>query len=441
MVISDILKHAPKTKICLIHNDKKLTYDELDRQSSYMAYNATFIKKGEIIFLQEDHPVRLLLCFFAIIKAGGICVLGSSTLPEKITKKLMEKYQIKIRVQYNNFFNAHKKAVPTVRENDIFLGAMSSGSSTGIPKIIMRDHYSWAAAFPWQSKLFNIDAKTRLYLAGDLSYTANLNACIHTFSVGGCVVIAKNRLPCTWLLDIDKYKINSIFMVPAHYRILLKVCKKMNEKIISLVSGGAKITLDIVKGLHYHFPRAKIVEYYGSSELGHISYAETNDLLQHPESAGKLFPQVKAQIIDNVIWVESPYIVPSLRPKATAGDLGYIDTNGYITLKGRKNGVINVGGVKIQPEQIEALLKKHAFIEDAAVFGIPDKLRGQKIAAAIIPKSNTLTIKEVFHYCTQNVGHPPQKVFFLQNFPLNTNGKIDKFALQKIAMEKINESN
>lgn len=298
ILISDLLKIQPADKTCLIYNDEKISFGTLDKKSTAMAKSAYFIHAGEKIFLQEFDPVHLLLCFFAIIKAGGVCVIAHSKMPAILSARLMRKHQITKKVTFQDFINNTTRELPRLCENDIFLGAMSSGSSTGIPKIILRDHKSWAAAFPWQSKLFHITSNDTLLLAGEFSYTGNLNACIHAFYAGACVILSKNRLPQTWRKEIKKYSATAIFMVPAHYKMLLKAVKRPDCSIISLVTGGAKIDKATVKELHTVFPQAFITEYYGASELGHVSYAELSDLLDKPGSSGKLFPEVKVEIIN-----------------------------------------------------------------------------------------------------------------------------------------------
>ncbi|WP_196603399.1 class I adenylate-forming enzyme family protein [Pectinatus haikarae] len=441
MLITDLLKCQPKDKICLSFNGTEITYGFLENQSSMMADSADFIKKGEKIFLQESDPIRQLLCFFAIIKAGGICVMANSRIPAKLAERLMKEHGITKKAALEDFKNKAVHQCPGLRPEDIFLGAMSSGSSTGIPQIVLRDHKSWMAAFPWQSKLFNIGARDVLYLVGEMAYTANLNACIHAFFAGASVIVARNRLPQTWLREMQMYSVSAVFMVPAHYSILLKAVKLPDIGVTSLVTGGAKIDRKTVVQLHAYFPAASITEYYGASELGHVSYADMHDLLERPYSTGKLFPGVSAQIVDGEVWVESPYLIPSRRPKATAGDLGSISGDGYLTLYGRKSGTVNIGGVKVQPEQIEFYLKEHPQVEDAAVFAFPDKLRGEKLAAAIVSKTDDIKIKEIFHFCRQNAGYSPQKIIFLQKIPLNANGKVDKIVLQKIVMESFDENN
>ncbi|TCS77264.1 hypothetical protein [Pectinatus cerevisiiphilus] len=68
MLITDLLKNQPKEKICFSCASKQLTYGELDAQSSAMAKAATFIKKGEKIFLQNSDPLQLILCFLPSLK-------------------------------------------------------------------------------------------------------------------------------------------------------------------------------------------------------------------------------------------------------------------------------------------------------------------------------------------------------------------------------------
>lgn len=436
MQITDLLKYQPADKVCLIYAQKELTFGQLDSKSTQMAKAATFIQKGDKVFLQERDPVKLLLCFFAIIKAGGICILASSKMPVSLANRLMKQYTVEWKVSYAKLQTQNSHDLPSICTDDIFLGALSSGSSTGIPKITMRDQKSWLAAFPWQSKIFNLSGQDNLYLAGELAYTANLNSCIHAFSLGATVIISKNRLPQTWLKEITDYQVSAIFMVPAHYNMLLRAADKINEHITSLVTCGAKINKRTAIQLHNYFPQAVITEYYGASELGHVSYAHLDDLLQKPKSVGKLFPAVKAQIVDGVIWVKSPYLVPAKRPRATCGDLGSIDADGYLTLYGRKSGTINIGGVKIQPEQVEFFLKENTYLADAAVFALPDKLRGQKLVVAAVPKADNLKAKDIFHFCQEKTGCLPNQVILLSSLPLNSNGKINKQKLQQIAGSK-----
>ena len=239
---------------------------------------------------------------------------------------------------------------------------------------------------------------------------------------GGTVVIAANSFPQTWLREIIQHKVSSIFMVPANYRTLLRIVKTPLPQIKSLVSAGAKIDINTVRRLMDVFPQAQLCEYYGASELGHVSFSRREDLLKFPNSVGKAFPGVRLWTEDNFIWVESPYIAPAYKPEATVGDLGKLDEDGYLYLLGREHNAINKGGVKISAEYVEQILNLCPGIAESAVKGINDSIRGQKVAAWIVKSDPSLKAKDVKAYCRENLPKHfcPQKCFFIKELPRKT---------------------
>ncbi|MDR2006117.1 MAG: AMP-binding protein [Acidaminococcales bacterium] len=435
MLIQQLLENHPAGRTCLICGERRLTYGQMLRQVDEAARSlAAVIQKGDKVLLRLSNPVGQLLTFFAIIKAGGICVFAGASFPGRICRELSAAYDIKHEIAdefTGGGLPAHE--LPTIAGDDIFLGALSSGT-TGAPKALWRDHASWLAAFPEQSRIFGITGDDRLYIAGPLSYTANLNACLHIFFAGGAAGIAGRKLPRGWLKEMAEHKISAVFMAPANYRVLLRVMPSPLENVRSVVSGGAKMDKHTAAKLLEYFPRARIVEYYGASELGHVSYAEARDILARPASVGRLFPGVSVRIVDGLIFVKSPYIVPALRPEATAGDVGELDGEGYLTLYGRAAGVINVAGIKVMPERVEDVLKKCPDISDAAVTGIEDATKGEKICAFVVRRGDKLTKREIVRFCRYNMDQYscPQKIIFTDALPLNDNGKVDRAALRRL---------
>lgn len=222
-------------------------------------------------------------------------------------------------------------------------------------------------------------------------------------------------------------------MVPAHYRLLLKELKNNIYNVRSLLSCGDKLDMDTISILKERFLKAQIYEYYGASELGHVAYINFREDFKI-DSVGKAFPQVEFWIEDGLVWVKSPYIAPEFRPKATVGDIGRIDETGNLYLMGRKNNTINKGGVKILPYNIEKVLNEHPKILKSFVFGVKHSIKGQEIAAIILPKNNELTVKEIMEYCRKNLESYcyPQKIKIVKDVKLNLSGKIDRVELIKI---------
>jgi len=425
------ISNTKACKPCLIYGETQLTYQEFIEQVNELAGRlAARIKKGDRVIVRLAEPVKQLLYFYGIIKAGGVCILIDAATSYEICANIIEEQKTAFTIDDKCKLPSEQALLPEIKQNDIFLGALSSGS-TGTPKVIWRDHQSWTGAFPSQSQVFGIGSEDVLFLAGSLAYTANLNACLHVLSEGGTVVLASSTLPRTWLKEMNRHHVTAIFMVPANYRILIKVIKSPLTELRSIVSGGAKLDRATVQNLVRVFPCSRIVEYYGASELGHVSYSTAGDILAHPESVGKAFPNVMITIEENIIWVESPYLAPKYRPKATVGDLGKIDEAGYLYLLGRKNGMINTGGIKVIPEEVEAVLRQHPGIVDVAVAGIDDQLRGQRVCAWIVRNKANVLAADILDFCHKKMRahYCPQKIVFVDAIPLNVNGKVDKWRL------------
>ena len=84
------------------------------------------------------------------------------------------------------------------------------------------------------------------------------------------------------------------------------------------------------------------------------------------------------------------------------GDVGTWDENEFVTVRGRKDDMIVSAGENIYPPQIEAVLNDHPKVAESAVIGAPDKLRGEVVAAYVVPSDPSLTVEELKEYCTNS---------------------------------------
>ena len=436
MTIFAFLDRFSKTlphKICLINGSTAVTYRELSNEVELLASKlASRFNKGEKILVKHAEPIKQLCLLLAASKAGVITILIDPLADEFLIQETMKKAGASCCIDAETKLHAGEVGfLPNISESDIFLGALSSGSS-GKPKLIWRDHQSWRRAFPVQSRVFNLSSEDILLIAGSLIYTANLNSCLHLLHEGGTVVISKKAVPRTWIKEIKAQEITAVFMVPTNYRILLNAVKEPMKKVMSLISAGAKMNLNTVEELLKVFPQARFYEYYGTGELGHISYASSVDLQKNPDSVGKQFPGVKIWTENEEIWVESPYLAPDYSPKAGSGDLGFINDEGFLFLLGRKDNVINKGGVKVLAEQVEKVLSLYPGVVEAAVGGLADLIRGEKVVAWIERDTTEITAKELRSHCRKNLPkhYRPQEYNFIDKIPKNANGKVDRKRLK-----------
>jgi len=125
------------------------------------------------------------------------------------------------------------------------------------------------------------------------------------------------------------------------------------------------------------------------------------------------------------------------------GDLGFADEDGYLSFAGRAKEVINRGGSKIYPKEIEDLLTGHPAIADAAVVGMPDERLGERVCAYIVPAGDeTISTEELRSYLSDQKVMKykfPEHLVQLDELPMTPTGKVRKAALQEDAARRARE--
>ena len=114
------------------------------------------------------------------------------------------------------------------------------------------------------------------------------------------------------------------------------------------------------------------------------------------------------------------------------GDRGMLDADGYLSLIGRIKELINRGGEKISPPEIDAVLLAHPAVAEAASFGVPDDKYGEEISAAVILKTPA-SEQELRAYCRERLADfkVPKTVHFVTELPKTATGKVQRSALTR----------
>lgn len=120
------------------------------------------------------------------------------------------------------------------------------------------------------------------------------------------------------------------------------------------------------------------------------------------------------------------------------GDMGYRDPDGFLFLTGRKDGLLKVGGHRINPLEIEDFLMATDQLIEATVVGIPDTMMGNKLIAVVVAKQETADAKNLREACSKNLpAHKvPSEILLTRALPKNANGKIDRAQCVKLAVKK-----
>jgi fatty-acyl-CoA synthase len=117
-----------------------------------------------------------------------------------------------------------------------------------------------------------------------------------------------------------------------------------------------------------------------------------------------------------------------------------MDEEGYLRITSRLKDMIIRGGENIYPREIEDYLFTHPKIAEVAVFGIPDDYFGEEIMAWIkLHEGKEATEDEIRAFCKEQIAHfkIPKFIWFVEEFPMTVTGKLQKFRMREIAMEKM----
>ncbi|MBI3047431.1 MAG: AMP-binding protein [Acidobacteria bacterium] len=124
------------------------------------------------------------------------------------------------------------------------------------------------------------------------------------------------------------------------------------------------------------------------------------------------------------------------------GDQGRFDEDGYLWLTGRFKELINRGGEKVSPLEIEAVLMEHPGVQQVVVFAMPDEAHGEEIAAAIVPREHAgLTDRELRHFVASHLADfkVPRKILFVEQIPGGATGKLQRIGMaEKLGLVRLN---
>lgn len=277
----------------------------------------------------------------------------------------------------------------------LFIGYTSG--TTGVPKGYRRTHSSWVRSFTATEQAFGLQQMQHVLAPGPF---------VHSLSLFALLQSLYNRATFHLLPAFDAARILSLcsrqpgmilFVVPAMAEALVRHADAAdaNVSVQAIISSGGKWPVSSVQRCRGRFTGAKLYEYYGSSEASYISYLEITGA-EPPDALGQPFPGVHLSIRDGQSVEVPPGTVGELYirsdmmfagyyclPEETAqvfkdgwlrtGDYVYLDQVQRLRLAGRAGSMIKSGGLKVFPEEVEAVLLRHPAIREVMVCGIADE--------------------------------------------------------------------
>jgi long-chain acyl-CoA synthetase len=282
--------------------------------------------------------------------------------------------------------------------------------------------------------------------------------------LGASIVYMARFSPVGAMNAIRKHGISLVLAVPSMYAAILRLKDASPEDfktIYAMISGGEPLPTNLREGFESRFG-VKLLEAYGMTETS-LAISLNTPQSQRAGSVGKPIPGVEVRITDDAgnkvirvdegeIWVKGPMVMKGYNnlPTETAaaltpdgffktGDLGRIDTDGFLFITGRKKDLIIIAGEKASPREIEELLQAHPAVAEAAVIGKKDPTRGEVVLAFIIPcEGFSPTLEELREFCRERglaAWKTPREIRIVPDLPRSATGKVLKRVLARDSAE------
>jgi len=427
------IQSVDSEKIAILADGKSITFGDILAISKKRA--VFFENKKENFLLCHSSELENLYNFFAIIAVDGRAIFGGKSLSKEQKSSISIIHNCTI-IDFIPDSETDIHAFYSPSKSEYFLGVLSSGT-TGQSKLIWKDYQSWFSAFPHQSNIFGITEQDRVFVLDALAYSANLNTVLHTLWQGATVVLGKLIEASYWSKIFNGQEVTSAFLVPSHIRLLSANENFGKIKLRSLVSAGEKLEAKLAQLILDSMPEILLTEYYGAAELGHVSFAQNQDIVDHPTSVGKAFPGVEIEINEDKIFVESSYISPEYRNIRTVFDFGFLDVDGRLCVFGRQGRMFNRRGLNIFAEEIENAALLHPFVKEAVLVANTDK---SHLLELIVVVKQEISKSELQDFLLKKITKDklPNKIVFSLSIPRNDAGKVD---FRVIAKKPVDEEN
>ena len=350
------------------------------------------------------------------------------------------------------------------------LSMIYTSGTTGHPKGVRRKPPTpeQQQGLDAQRRLINgLEPGVRALLPGPLYHSAPNSFALRAARVADVLVLMPRFDAEQFLELVERQRITTVFMVPVMFVRLLKLPEVVRAKydlssLRFIIHAGAPCAPDIKRQM-IEWLGPIVHEFYGATEIGGITLITAEEWLQRPGSVGRATPTTTVKVFGDDgrelpageigevysrvgCYPEFAYHkLPDKRAEVerqgliTCGDMGYLDSDGYLFLCDRKRDMVISGGVNIYPAEIEAVAITHPGIKDCAVFGIPDDEFGETLIMLAEPQDSIALDPESVrsHLSTHLAAYKvPRRIEIRTGLPREDSGKIFKRRLREPYWEK-----
>ncbi|HEX7797247.1 MAG TPA: class I adenylate-forming enzyme family protein, partial [Vicinamibacterales bacterium] len=471
--------HHTPDKTALVSGDIRFSYRQLDEQANRLAHAliAAGIEPGERVVICRGNSIETVAAIFAVLKAGAIFVVVN---PQSRADRLAERLDDcaaaalfaeapVIRPGHTRLFTtfdapAYPSTPPRApgTEQDLAALVYTSGS-TGESKGVMLTHRNLLSAADAICEYLELTADDVILSVLPLAFTYGLGQITTAFRSGATVVLEPSSLYPRAMLDtMARECVTGLPLVPTMATLILQqdLTNVSFPHLRYITNAAAALSNVKVRQLQKAFPHAKLYSMYGQTECQRVSYLPPDQLDAKPASVGIAIPGTRVWIVDaegnrvapgsiGELVVSGPHVMRGYwnQPDQTArvlrcddvtgigelhtGDLFRMDSDGFLYFVDRLDDMIKTRGEKVAPRQIEEVIAQLPAVAEVSVYGVPDELLGEAVAAsvALVPGTR-LSRARIQRHCLEHLESfmVPRQIDIREALPTGANGKVNRRA-------------
>jgi acyl-CoA synthetase (AMP-forming)/AMP-acid ligase II len=413
-------------------------------QKSEFEYYLTDLEARALLTLKNhDSPARKVAASLSIPIFELIPPLDNKSIWLNIESDHIEPYPVPIAIS----------------EENVALVLHTSGT-TSKPKQVQLSHRNLSISARHVSSWLSLSKNDRCLNIMPLFHIHGIIAALlASISAGGSVVCPASFNAPKFFEWVDEYKPTWYTAVPTMHSAILSRAKE-NQAVIQrnqlrfIRSSSSPLPPQLMNGLESTF-KAPVIEAYGMTEAAHQMTSNPMPPLQRKAGSVGLPAGPNVAILQEdgngfcepgklgEIVIQGPNVTggyfanPEANRKAftegwfRTGDQGYFDQEGYLYITGRLKEMINRGGEKISPREVEEVLLDHPAVAQAVVFAMPDQQLGEEVAAAVVLREVGITEQSLRQFISQKLSifKVPKRILFLDEIPKGATGKVQRIGM------------
>jgi long-chain acyl-CoA synthetase len=431
------------------------------------------VERGDRVMLSASNSLHFAATYMAIHLCGAIAVPIDPGAPAARIQMITDRVAARVFLPPEDQISLMRESCapwwPNLSDNRAWPLAndaadiMFTSGTTGVPKGVVLAHGNLCAAAEHINAFVGTTANDIELLALPLAHSFGLGTLRSLLVQGASAILIEGfAFPGQIFDSLQRHRATGFRFVPSGLATLSRASGDrlgdFSETLRYVELGSASLAIEDKQRLMRLLPHTRLCMHYGLTEASRSVYIEFHQNASHLNSIGRPIAGVDVRILGEhgellppqhagEICIRGPHVMQGywLEPDRSGGalqdewlhtgDIGFTDEDGFLYLQGRRSDMINVGGRKVSPVEVEDVLHTHPSISECACTGIPDpdQISGEIVAALVVPRTGgSLDERELdeFSRCFLEPYKIPRRWVIGGSIPRTHNGKIQRHLLR-----------